>query len=73
LRVLVTVNFSSSPGQCYVRLPFQELAGENWRLQDLVSEVYYDRPGNELFSQGLYLDLRAFGYHVFEIKNMNPS
>ena len=73
LRVLVTVNYSSSPGQCYVRLPFQELAGGDWRLQDLMSEVYYDRPGNELFSQGLYLDLRASGYHVFEIKKINPS
>jgi hypothetical protein len=27
----------------------------------------YDRAGDELLSRGLYLDLRPWAYHVFEI------
>jgi hypothetical protein len=27
----------------------------------------YDRPGDELAGRGLYLDMPAWGYHLFEI------
>jgi hypothetical protein len=27
----------------------------------------YEREGDELASRGLYLDLAAWGYHVFEV------
>jgi hypothetical protein len=27
----------------------------------------FDRDGGELVSRGLYLDLPAWGYHVFEV------
>jgi hypothetical protein len=50
-----------------VALPFADLAGRSIRLQDLLSPACYDRDGSELVSRGLYLDLPAWGYHVFEI------
>jgi hypothetical protein len=67
---LVVVNYAPQPGQCYVRLPFPELAGGEWQLKDLMSEAHYERPGNDLVSRGLYLDLPAWDYHVFEIINL---
>jgi hypothetical protein len=36
-------------------------------LDDLLGEVQYERDGNELHDLGLYLDMPAYGYHVFEV------
>ncbi len=69
-RAIVVVNYSQNQGQCRLRLPFGELGGEQWRLQDMMSENSYDRDGNELLSQGLWLDMPAWGYHVFDINKL---
>ena len=37
-RLLVTVNFAPNQSQCYVRLPFADLDGSQWRLQDHMGE-----------------------------------
>jgi glycosidase len=66
-RRLVTVNYSGNQAQCYVRLPYPDLAGRSVRLQDLLSAARYDRDGHELALRGLYLDLPAWGYHAFEV------
>jgi hypothetical protein len=70
-RVLVCVNYSPYFAQCYVNLPFPELAGKQWKFDDLMSKASYDREGNGLLRSGLYLDIPAWSYHVFEIKNLN--
>ncbi|MGH7184610.1 MAG: alpha-amylase family glycosyl hydrolase, partial [Nitrospiraceae bacterium] len=66
-RRLIAVNFSGQQSQCYVRLPFQNVASRTVRLKDQMSDASYDRDGNDLLSRGLYLDLPAWGYHVFEM------
>jgi hypothetical protein len=68
-RVLVAVNYARSQGQCYVRLPWDDLVPVTVRLNDLMNEATYDRAGGEMVSQGLYLDLPSWGYHVFEMKS----
>jgi hypothetical protein len=68
-RLLVTVNYSGNQGQCYVRLPFPELAGDAVRFTDLMGPATYDRAGSDVVSAGLYLDLPPWGYHVFELKS----
>jgi glycosidase len=65
--LLVAVNYAPNQSQCYVPLPFLELAGRSVQLQDLVSAATYDRDGNNLLSPGLYLDLPAWSYHVFAL------
>jgi hypothetical protein len=67
-RLLVCVNYAAQPSQCYVRLPFPDLGNRQWRLQDLMGEARYERDGNDLVSRGLYLDVPAWKYHVFEMK-----
>jgi len=69
-RMLVCINYSSDNGQCYIHLPFPELADKQWKFDDLMSESSYDREGNDLLRSGLYLDIPAWSYHVFEIKNI---
>jgi hypothetical protein len=67
-RLLVVVNFAPNQSQCYVRLPFADLAGKHWTLQDLLGEVIYHRNGDELQSRGLYLDVAPWQRHVFSFE-----
>ena len=66
--LIVAVNYSSNQSQCYLRVPFDKLKGKAVRLKDLMGTQEYDREGDEIRSRGLYLDLPAWGYHVFELK-----
>jgi hypothetical protein len=66
-RRLVAVNYSDHPSQCYVALPWRDLDGKTWRLADLLGPGVYDRPGGDLAVRGLYLDLPAWGHHVFTV------
>ncbi|MGH7492211.1 MAG: alpha-amylase family glycosyl hydrolase [bacterium] len=70
-RLLVCVNYSAHPSQCYVRLLFPDLSNRQWRLQDLMGEARYERAGNDLQARGLYLDVPAWKYHVFEMVNVH--
>ncbi|MGZ4962865.1 MAG: alpha-amylase family glycosyl hydrolase [Limisphaerales bacterium] len=66
-RLLVAVNYSDDPSQCYIRLPFSDLGNRKWRLHDLMGNAQYERDGNDLKSRGLYLDVPAWQCHVFEV------
>ncbi len=66
-RLLITVNFAPNQSQCYVRLPFADLASGQWRLQDQMEEIAYERDGNDLQSRGLYLDARPWQTSVFAL------
>jgi hypothetical protein len=68
-RLLVTVNFSATPAQCYVRLPWQDLRGQSWQLRDLLGKDIYQRDGDDLNARGLYLNVAAWQSHVFEVKS----
>jgi hypothetical protein len=67
-QLVVTVNYAASQGQCFVRLPFADLAGRTIRFEDLMGDSRYDRDRSEIVSNGLYLDLPPWGYHVFAVK-----
>lgn len=69
-RRLVVVNYSPDPSQCYVRLPHEDLRNGTWRLKDCMSDAVYDRDGADLVSRGLYLDVSAWKYHVFQIERV---
>jgi glycosidase len=66
-RLLVAVNYADNQSQCRARLPFADLDGKNWRLQDRLGPAVYDRDGESLRTQGLYLDLNPYSYNVFDI------
>jgi hypothetical protein len=69
-RRLVTVNYAANQSQCYVRLPFTDLGGRTLQLADLLGSARYHRDGDDLASRGLYLDLVAWGFHVFEVTSL---
>lgn len=64
---LVVVNLSPDGAQCYLPLDVPELAGRFWLLSDQLSDARYLRDGDALLSSGLYLDVPAYGHHLFEI------
>ncbi|MEX5214745.1 MAG: alpha-amylase family glycosyl hydrolase [Nitrospiraceae bacterium] len=66
--LLVVVNYSPHQSQCRARLSNLNLADRRWRLQDLLSDAQYDREGNDLQSNGLFLDLAPWRYHVFTLQ-----
>jgi hypothetical protein len=64
-RLLVAVNYAPNQSQCYVRLPFPDLAGSQWRLQDHMGPASYDRDGNDLQARGLFLDMAPWQAAVY--------
>ena len=66
-RLLVAVNYAPNQSQCYVQLPFPELAGSPWRLQDQMSPAVYDRGGDDLLARGLFLDAAPWETAVFSL------
>jgi len=66
-RVVVCVNYAGHQSQCRLRLPFADLGTGRWRLHDLLSDAHYERDGDDLQRQGLYLDASPWQYHVFEM------
>lgn len=66
-RLLIAVNFSAHPSQCYVRLSFADLERGEWLLTDLLGDARYERDSDELQSRGLYLNVAPWQYHVFDV------
>jgi glycosidase len=64
-RLLVVVNYSDTASQCFVKLPFDDLADKAWTFKNLMSDVAYTRDGNDLMSGGLFMDEKPWSYFVF--------
>ena len=65
VRLIVAVNASAVHSQCFVRLPFRDLAGRQWRLEDLLGDAVYVRDGSDLQTWGLFLDEPPWKAQVF--------
>jgi hypothetical protein len=66
-RSVVVVNFSDHQAQCRLRLPFDGLAGRQFRLVDIMGSEVYVRDGGELAGPGLFVDLAAWRSNVFRL------
>jgi hypothetical protein len=65
-RCIIVVNLSDAPAQGRVRAPWDDLKGRRWRLQDAFTTEVYERDGDEIRDQGLYVDVPAWGFHFLE-------
>jgi len=66
-KYLITVNLSHATVQAQVKLPWQCLTGGSWFLNDLFTGERYEADGDALQQPGLYIDLPAWGFHVFSL------
>ena len=64
---LVAINWSDGPSQGRVRFPWSDLAERRWRLIDLLSGDLFERSGDEIHSEGLFVDLPAWRFHLLRI------
>ena len=67
-RHLVVVNLSSSAAQARVRLPWDDLGARAWELSDRLSGQTFERDGDELSGQGLYVALDPWASHFLEFR-----
>ena len=63
-RTLVVVNDGPGPAAARVQVPWADVAGRAWRLDDLLSGDSFLRDGDEIASAGLYVGLRPWGCHL---------
>jgi hypothetical protein len=64
---LIAVNFSDHQSQSYLAMPWAGMEGRTWQLRDRMGSAIFERHGGDLTAQGLYLDLPAWSYHVFQL------
>ncbi|MEI6712629.1 MAG: alpha-amylase family glycosyl hydrolase [Verrucomicrobiota bacterium] len=62
---LVVVNMAPHQAQCRVQLGVQGLENGVWHMADRLGDERWIRDGNELITQGLYLDVAARGAHLY--------
>jgi hypothetical protein len=70
---LVVMNYAATSAQCWLDLTDVPLPASALRLHDHFQGVTYARWREELYRQGLYIDLPAFGSHVFEVTGTYPG
>lgn len=66
-RFLVVINFHPASAQARIALPWDELRGRRWRLDDLLSEDAYERSGDEMRDGGLYFELGPWRAQLFQV------
>jgi glycosidase len=67
-RLLVAVNYGPQRAQCFLPVPYSDLAGTEVTLRDRMNPtISYRRNGDELLRPGLYLDMPPWRHHVFDL------
>ena len=71
---LIVVNFSAGRSQGYVRLDGElDSMPDQVELTDAVTGQHYLREKNDLGARGLYIDLAAWGAHLFMFDSNSPG
>jgi len=66
-RKLIVVNLGDAPASGNVSLPWDDLRGRSWRLEDASTGAVYERSGDDL-RDGMYVALDPWGWHLFDLK-----
>ncbi len=67
-RYLVAVNFSDTPSQAVIRMPWEDLPGRAWRFSELLSVESYERRGDQMAELGLFVSLGPWRWHLFRLE-----
>jgi hypothetical protein len=66
-RYLIVINFRQEGAQARVHVPWDELRGKDWQLEDVLSGESYERSGSEMRDGGLFVDLGPWECHLFRV------
>jgi hypothetical protein len=72
-RRLVVINLSDGSVQARVQVPWDEVRGKTWRLDDALSDATYERDGNDMNNNGLYIDLKSWAGQIFAFHAIGNS
>jgi hypothetical protein len=72
-RHLVVANLSDSEAQGRVHLPWGDLAGRTWELADRLGGERFERGGDELASEGLYVGLDPWRSYLLALSGARDS
>ena len=72
-RYVIVVNLSGGRVQARVRIPWDDIHGQILKLEDALSGAVFDRSGDEMGGEGLYVDLPGWGYHFLECRRMSQA
>jgi len=64
---VIAVNLAGHRSQARIALPWPALAGRDWRLIDLLDGRVFDRDGDGMIADGLYVDLPPWGHHLLAV------
>jgi hypothetical protein len=67
-RYLIAVNLSAASAQGIILIPWDDLAGRFWRLNDSFTGAVYERDGDEMQCTGLFVDLPGWGFHFMKLQ-----
>ena len=67
-RELVVVNLSDAPAQARVRLPWQDLRSRGWELTDRLDGRRFERDGDAMADEGLYVGLDPWASHFLSFR-----
>jgi hypothetical protein len=67
-RYVVVVNLSDAPASGRIALDWPDLGGRGWTLTGLLDEQVWERDGDDLAGQGLFVDLPARGGHLLAMR-----
>jgi hypothetical protein len=65
---LVAINLASHPSQCYAPLCVPNLSVRDWSMEDLLGKEQHIKPGADMETNGLYLDLPAHAARLFHFQ-----
>ena len=72
-KYLVIINLSHLRCQGRILLPWSDLRGGMRLLVDVMNGERYDLDGDKMIAQGLYVDLKAWGFHFFSMGSQGSS
>ena len=67
-RRLVVVNLGRARASARVKVPWPELAGRAWRLEDALDGTVFVRDGGEMSGSGLYVQLELGRWHLLDVR-----
>ena len=65
---VVVINLAAEPAQAQIPLPWPDLAGRDWNLDDLFSGQTFTRDGAGLANPGLYVDLPPGHFYLLAVR-----
>ncbi len=66
-REVVVVNYSPYNSQGHIRVPELNYGNNNWTFIDRLTEKSYTYKGQDLNQYGLYIDLKSWNGHIFDV------